>query len=207
MADLLLEAIVEEFAAKQALFGQLSRLNGEAAIYATNTSSLSVAAIAETTPFPHRMAGMHFFNPAPIMKLVEVVQTAKSDAYVVQQLLSLSRKCGKVPVLCQDAPGFIVNHVARPFYLEALRLLEAGIADTATIDQLMMASGFKMGPFHLMDLIGNDINYAVSQSVYEAMGRPPRLRPSPLQEKAVREGRLGKKTGKGYYDYGAEQTI
>jgi 3-hydroxybutyryl-CoA dehydrogenase len=144
---------------------------------------------------------MHFFNPAPLMKLVEVVTTTQTSADVVQTVVAVARQMGKTPVICRDSPGFIVNHVARPYYLEALRLVEAGLADIGSVDTLLEAAGFKMGPFRLMDLIGNDINYTVSCSVYEAMGRPDRLRPSPLQERKVKEGALGRKTGKGYYPY------
>ena len=134
------------------------------------------------------------------MKLVEVVHTRYTAEETTRIVMEVTRQMGKVPVLCKDAPGFIVNHVARPYYLEALRLLEEGLSDPETIDTLMVASGFRMGPFRLMDLIGNDINYAVSGSVYEAMGRPERLKPSPIQQQKVREGALGKKTG-GYYRY------
>jgi len=135
------------------------------------------------------------------MKLVEVVRAPHTDDATIDTLMALARQMGKTPVLCKDAPGFIVNHVARPYYLEALRLLEQGLADADTIDALMEASGFKMGPFRLMDLIGNDINYAVSCSVYEAMGKPSRLQPSPIQEQKVKDGELGRKSGKGYYTY------
>ena len=201
VADLIIEAIVERPEAKLALFQQLAAVNGTQTIFATNTSSLSITALAKKTPHPERVVGMHFFNPAPLMKLVEVVHTPHTDEQTIQILLGLARKMGKTPVLCKDAPGFIVNHVARPYYLEALRLLEEGHADIATIDTLMEATGFKMGPFRLMDLIGNDINYAVSCSVYEALGQPERLKPSPIQEQKVKEGQLGRKTGQGYYNY------
>jgi len=200
-ADLIIEAIVERPDIKIDLFNQLSVINGPATILASNTSSLSITALAEKIPHPQRVAGMHFFNPATLMKLVEVVTTQYTDDHTRETILQVARQLGKTPVLCKDAPGFIVNHVARPYYLEALRLLEEGLADILTIDALMEASGFKMGPFRLMDLIGNDVNYAVSCSVYEAMGRPQRLRPSPIQEQKVRTGALGKKSGQGYYPY------
>lgn len=200
-ADLIIEAIVEKPEVKQDLFGQLAVLNAPDAIFASNTSSLSLNALAGKIPQPRRFAGMHFFNPAPLMKLVEVVSTDLTGEDTMQTLIGVAKKMGKTPVRCKDAPGFIVNHVARPYYLEALRLVEEGLADIETIDQVMEATGFRMGPFRLMDLIGNDINYAVSCSVYEAMGQPQRLRPSPIQESKVREGALGKKTGKGYYRY------
>jgi 3-hydroxybutyryl-CoA dehydrogenase len=201
VADVIIEAIVEKPAAKLALFHQLAAFNREDTIFATNTSSLSVTALAEKIPNPGRVAGMHFFNPAPLMRLVEIVYTPLTDRSTTQTLLELARQMGKTPVLCKDAPGFIVNHVARPYYLEALRLLEQGLADIETIDAVMESSGFKMGPFRLMDLIGNDINYAVSCSVYEALGRPERLKPSRIQEQKLREGKLGRKAGSGYYTY------
>lgn len=200
-ADIIIEAIVEKMDAKLELFHQLADYNDSHTILASNTSSLSITRLAEQLPHPERFAGMHFFNPAPLMKLVEVVRAPQTSDTTVSILMDLSKKMGKTPVLCKDAPGFIVNHVARPYYLEALRLLEQGLTDTDTIDTLMEASGFKMGPFRLMDLIGNDINYAVSCSVYEAMGKPSRLQPSPIQEQKVKDGELGRKSGKGYYTY------
>jgi 3-hydroxybutyryl-CoA dehydrogenase len=139
------------------------------------------------------------------MKLVEVVNTKHTAENTTRTITEVAQKMGKTPVLCKDAPGFIVNHVARPYYLEALRLVEAGIGDYETIDALMEASGFRMGPFRLMDLIGNDINYAVSCSVYDAMGRPVRLQPSPIQQEKVKQGELGRKTQKGYYRYEIER--
>jgi 3-hydroxybutyryl-CoA dehydrogenase len=201
LADLVIEAIVEKPEIKLDLFHQLAAINPPDTILASNTSSLSITALAEKIPHPERVAGMHFFNPAPLMKLVEVVNTKYTNEATVQTILNLVRQMGKTPVLCKDAPGFIVNHVARPYYLEALKLVEEGLADFETIDTLLEASGFKMGPFRLMDLIGNDVNYAVSCSVYEAMGRPDRLKPSPVQEQKVQKGELGRKTGKGYYRY------
>ena len=201
VADVVIEAIVEKPEVKTALFNQLAGINSSATIFATNTSSLSVSAIAEQVDHPERVVGMHFFNPAPIMKLVEVVRAAQTSAEVADKIYELARQMGKTPVLCKDAPGFIVNHVARPYYLEALKLVEKGITDYETIDKMMEASGFKMGPFKLMDLIGNDVNYAVSCSVYEAMNKPHRLQPSPIQKERVDKGELGRKTGKGYYQY------
>ena len=200
-ADVIIEAIVEKTEAKLDLFHQLAGYNNSHTILASNTSSLSITQLAEQLPHPERFAGMHFFNPAPLMKLVEVVRAPQTSDATINELMDLSKKMGKTPVLCKDAPGFIVNHVARPYYLEALRLLEQGFADADTIDALMEASGFKMGPFRLMDLIGNDINYAVSCSVYEAMGKPSRLQPSSIQEQKVKDGELGRKSGKGYYTY------
>ena len=201
VADIIIEAIVEKIEAKENLFSQLANINSNEAIFATNTSSLSVSSIAKTIIHPERVIGMHFFNPAPIMKLVEVVNTDYTNEKTTQIIMDLAKQMNKTPVLCKDAPGFIVNHIARPYYLEALRLIELGISDFETIDGLMEASGFKMGPFKLMDLIGNDINYAVSCSVYEAMDKPERLKPSSIQEERVRKNELGKKSGKGYYTY------
>lgn len=201
IADLVIEAIVENPDAKLDLFLRLAGCNKPDTILASNTSSLSVHALAEKIPGPERFAGMHFFNPAPLMKLVEIVRTGFTGEQTIRTLMETAKKMDKTPVLCKDAPGFIVNHVARPYYLEALRLLETGIGDIETIDTLMEVAGFRMGPFRLMDLIGNDINYAVSGSVYEAMGRPERLKPSSAQEEKVSRGELGRKTGKGWYAY------
>lgn len=201
IADIIIEAIIEKIDIKVALFNQLAEINHSETIFATNTSSLSVTAIAQQVMQPQRVAGMHFFNPAPVMKLVEVVQTPQSNAHTIQQIVTLAQQLGKTPVLCKDAPGFIVNHVARPYYLEALKLIEGGLTDVETIDTLLEATGFKMGPFRLMDLIGNDINYTVSCSVYEQLDRPLRLQPSPVQQEKVQQGALGRKSGKGYYTY------
>ncbi|GGB09327.1 3-hydroxyacyl-CoA dehydrogenase family protein [Puia dinghuensis] len=201
VADLLIEAIIERPDAKTQLFLRLAEHNSEETILASNTSSLSLDDLSTSIPRPQRFIGMHFFNPAPLMKLVEVVNTRHTDAATTRSITDVALQMGKTPVLCKDAPGFIVNHVARPYYLEALRLVEEGLCDIETVDTLMEATGFRMGPFRLMDLIGNDINYAVSCSVYEAMGRPLRLRPSPIQEERVQKGELGRKTGKGYYRY------
>ena len=201
VADLIIEAIVERQDAKTQLFRQLAAFNSDSTILASNTSSLSLDELAAMIPRPERFIGMHFFNPAPLMRLVEVINTSHTAAVTTQTVLAVTEQMGKTAVICKDSPGFIVNHVARPYYLEALRLVEAGIGDFETIDSLMEASGFRMGPFRLMDLIGNDINYAVSCSVYEAMGKPLRLRPSPLQQEKVQNGELGRKTRKGYYRY------
>lgn len=202
IADIVIEAIVENREAKQSLFHQLAAINQPHCIFATNTSSISIHAIAAAIPDPSRVVGMHFFNPAPIMKLVEVIRGAQTAEAVVQKTVSLARQMGKTPVVCKDAPGFIVNRVARHYYLEAMKLVESGLADHATIDRIMEASGFKMGPFKLMDLIGMDINYNVSQMVWEALGRPERLTPSAIQKAKLDAGELGRKSGKGFYPYG-----
>jgi 3-hydroxybutyryl-CoA dehydrogenase len=201
LADLVIEAIVEKPEVKVALFNQLAEVNHSETVFATNTSSLSVTEIAKKVKHPERVAGMHFFNPATVMKLVEVVATPFSNQQTIDAITETARQMDKTPVLCQDSPGFIVNHVARPYYLEALKLAEQGVTDFQTIDSLLEATGFKMGPFRLMDLIGNDINYAVSCQVYEALGKPERLQPSSIQKEKVANGHFGRKTGKGYYEY------
>jgi 3-hydroxybutyryl-CoA dehydrogenase len=200
-APLIIEAIVEKPGAKESLLIELERINTKQTIFATNTSSLSVSGIAAQTHFPERVIGLHFFNPANRMKLVEVVRTKYVSDELTSRMTGFVLQIGKTPVVCKDDPGFIVNRVARPFYLEALRLAEQPVADIATIDKLMESAGFKMGPFHLMDLIGNDINYMVSYSLYEAFGRPARLKPSGWQEEIVKKGALGKKTGNGFFQY------
>ncbi|GAB4093637.1 hypothetical protein GCM10028786_25640 [Flaviaesturariibacter terrae] len=200
VADLVVEAIIEKMEAKTALFTQLAALNSATTIFVSNTSSLSISALAASLPSPERVAGLHFFNPAPLMKLVEVVRGEQTSDPVAAALLAFTKAVGKVPVLCKDAPGFIVNRVARPYYIESLRLAEEGLP-YETIDRLLEAQGFRMGPFKLMDLIGNDVNWAVSCSVFEQLGGPERLKPSPLQQERVESGNLGRKTGQGYYDY------
>lgn len=202
VGDLVIEAIIETQAAKISLFNQLAELNHSETVFVTNTSSLSVSLLARSIRHPERVAGLHFFNPATLMKLVEVVETEYTPASLIQSLAAFSESLGKTPVVCKDAPGFIVNHVARPFYIESLYLSEQYSLPIETTDSLLEATGFRMGPFRLMDLIGNDINYAVSCSVYEQLGKPERLKPSPIQAEKVASGALGKKTGKGYYSYG-----
>lgn len=201
LADIFIEAIIEKKDIKVALFNQLAELNHSECIFASNTSSLSITAIAQNVQRPERVIGMHFFNPATIMKLVEVVNTEYTNDQTTATVLELAKQMGKTPVICKDSPGFIVNRVARPYYIEALRLVEEGKVSMEQADAIMEASGFKMGPFKLMDLIGNDVNYAVSCSVYEQLGQPERLKPSYIQEQKVKEGKLGKKTGEGYYKY------
>ena len=208
LADVFIEAIVEKPELKVDLFNQLAGINHSECIFASNTSSLSVTAIAKKIKNPERVIGMHFFNPATIMKLVEVVNTTYTNAVTTATIIELAEKMGKTPVTCKDSPGFIVNRVARPYYIESLRLAEEANVDLHSgqtvftqIDALMEATGFKMGPFKLMDLIGNDVNYAVSCSVYEQLKKPERLRPSAIQEEKVKEGKLGRKSGEGYYPY------
>lgn len=204
-AALVVEAIVEDLAIKQELFARLEGIVGEDAILASNTSSISLTAIAAKTGRPGQVAGLHFFNPAPVMKLVEVVSGVATAPEVADTLLATARAWGKVAVSAKSTPGFIVNRVARPYYAEALRLLEEQVAEPATLDALLTEGpGFRMGPFALMDLIGNDVNYAVSRSVFDAYYQDPRFRPSIVQLELVNAGRLGRKSGRGFYDYAAD---
>ncbi len=200
-ADIFIEAIVEKPEVKISLFNQLAALNHSETIFASNTSSLSIAAIAQKIKNPERVIGMHFFNPATIMKLVEVVKTPFTNEATIQTTIDLANQMGKTPVICKDSPGFIVNRVARPFYIESLRIAEEEGNNFSQIDLVVESAGFKMGPFKLMDLIGNDVNYAVSCSVYEQLHNPERLKPSFIQEQKTKEGKLGKKSGEGYYLY------
>ena len=205
LADVFIEAIVEKLEAKISIFNQLAEVNHAEVIFATNTSSLAVSAIQAGVIHPERVVGMHFFNPAPLMKLVEVVKGDQTSAQAAQIIYDLCLQLKKTPVLCKDAPGFIVNRVARHYYLESMKLVEQGIATIDNIDEVMEATGFKMGPFKLMDLIGMDINLAVSQSLYDACNQELRFKPSPIQIDKVAKGELGKKSGKGFYNYGLEK--
>jgi len=199
---LVIEAIVEELEAKQRAFRAIEAAVSDTCVLATNTSSLSVGALGAVCKHPERVIGLHFFNPATVLPLVEVIAAITSDPAIADSARKLLDKWGKVTVRAADTPGFIVNRVARPFYGEALRMLEEGIADIPTIDWAMKElGGFKMGPFELMDLIGNDVNYAVTRSVFEALYYDPRYRPSLTQRRMVEANRLGRKTGIGYYDY------
>lgn len=200
-ADLIIEAIVEKAAPKIDLFNKLATINTTSSIFATNTSSLSVTEIQSAIAYPQRFLGMHFFNPAPVMKLVEVVKGQQTDDTTVQDIYDLCIQMKKIPVICKDAPGFIVNRVARHYYLEAFKLVEEGIATIENVDTVLEATGFKMGPFKLMDLIGLDINLAVSKSIYKAFDNEERFAPAALQIDKVSKGELGRKTGKGFYDY------
>ncbi len=201
VADLVIEAIIEKKEAKTTLFNQLALINSPETIFATNTSSIAVTDIASAVYNPKRVIGMHFFNPAPIMKLVEVIKTELTGKDIVETVMQVAGKMGKTAVVCKDAPGLIVNRVARHYYLEAMKLVEEGLATIETVDAVMESTGFKMGPFKLMDLIGMDINFGVSNIVWEALGKPERLTPSPLQKQKVDAGELGRKTGKGFYLY------
>jgi len=198
-ADIVIEAALEDLGLKQEIFRALGAGATAEVILATNTSAIPVASIAAVTTHPERVIGLHFFNPAPIMPLVEVVAPPRASAGVVDRAAELVASWGKTAVRCADAPGFIVNRVNRPFTLEALAMLDAGEAGVAPIDGALRAAGFPMGPFELMDLIGIDVNLAAARGVWDGLGRPERLRPSPIQERLVAEKRLGRKTGRGFY--------
>ena len=201
IGDLIIEAIIEDLQIKERLYKSLAAINGLHTIIASNTSSLSITAIQKNILHPERICGMHFFNPAHVMKLVEVVAGKSTSQETMQTVYELCVALKKQPVICKDAPGFIVNRVARHFYLEAMNLAYEKKINFEDIDILMENAGFKMGPFKLMDLIGMDINLAVSQSVYKAFNNNARFKPSPMQEQKVTAGNLGKKTGRGFYDY------
>ena len=200
-ADVVVEAIIEKLAIKQDLFQKLETLNGTETILASNTSSIPITRIAATLEHPERFVGMHFFNPAHIMKLVEVISGAATSAETAQTVYDLAAKLGKKPVMANDAPGFIVNRVARHFYVEGLKVLEEGVADVAGIDRLVESSGFRMGPFRLMDLIGVDTNFSVTTSMFEAFHQDAKFRPSRIQQQKVDAGHHGRKSGRGFYDY------
>jgi len=200
-SGLAIEAIIEDLAIKKKLFAELETVVAPEAVLATNTSSLSVTAIAAACERPERVIGLHFFNPAPLLPLVELVPGLATDAALPAQAIALMAAWSKTPVLCKDTPGFIVNRVARPFYGESIRLFEEGIADMPTIDMALKGAGFRMGPFELMDLIGNDINFTVTRTVWEAFFYDPRYKPSFTQQRQVESGRLGRKSGRGYYSY------
>jgi 3-hydroxybutyryl-CoA dehydrogenase len=201
VGDLIVEAIIENIEIKKILYNSLAAINTVKTILASNTSSLSITDIQKDIAHPERVCGMHFFNPAHVMKLVEVVAGEQTADDTITAVYDLCLQLKKQPVICKDAPGFIVNRVARHFYLEAMKLANEKNMPIENIDALMENAGFKMGPFKLMDLIGLDINYAVSESVYHAFNDNPRFKPSPMQAQKVAEGNLGKKTGKGFYDY------
>ncbi|MDF3029139.1 MAG: 3-hydroxybutyryl-CoA dehydrogenase [Fluviicola sp.] len=206
-AGLIIEAIVEKLEVKHAVFKEIEEVVGMDCIIASNTSSLSIASIGSVLKFPARVIGIHFFNPAPLMPLVEIIPAVQTSEEILTAAKSIIDSWGKRTVVCKDTPGFIVNRVARPFYGEALRIYEEGLADFATIDWAMTElAGFRMGPFTLMDYIGNDINYTVTETVFAAFYYDPRFKPSFTQKRHMEAGFLGRKTGRGYYDYseGAE---
>ncbi|MBM3667412.1 MAG: 3-hydroxybutyryl-CoA dehydrogenase, partial [Actinobacteria bacterium] len=200
--ELVIEAAPEELELKRELFGRLERACGPEAVLASNTSSLSVTAIAEGTERPERVVGMHFFNPPPAMKLVEVVAGARSGEPALAAVEGLAEAMGRTPIRARDSVGFVANRCARPYSLEALRMLAEEVADHEQIDRICrLGGGFRMGPFELIDLIGVDVNLAVASSFYERSGGEPRWRPSELQRAMVVEGRLGRKSGRGFYEY------
>ncbi|MBW8050787.1 MAG: 3-hydroxybutyryl-CoA dehydrogenase [Cytophagales bacterium] len=200
-ADVVIEAVIEKLEVKREVFEKLEAINGPQTIFATNTSSIPITQIAASTKHPGRMTGMHFFNPAHIMKLVEVISGVATDAEAATAIRQLAEVLGKVPIMVKDSPGFIVNRVARHFYLESLKILEENIAGVETIDKLIESSGFKMGPFRLMDLIGIDTNFAVTSSMFEAFHYDPKFRPNRIQKQKVDARQLGRKTGQGFYVY------
>ena len=201
-SNMIIEAIVENLEIKQKLFSEMESLVSDICILATNTSSLSVSKIASVCKLKSRIMGVHFFNPVPLMKLVEVIPTEETDKKLLSEVKSSLEGWGKSVVTAKDTPGFIVNRVARPFYSEALKIYEEGLADFATIDWAMKEfGGFRMGPFELMDYIGNDVNYSATKAVYDGTNHDPRYKPSPTQKKLMDEGLLGRKSGRGYFDY------
>jgi 3-hydroxybutyryl-CoA dehydrogenase len=203
--DLVIEAAVEKLDIKQKIFSELEKINGKNCLFVSNTSSIPITQIASALKHKDRFAGLHFFNPAPVMKLIELIQGKETSAETTDRLHDVVRKLGKHAVLAQDSPGFIVNRVARHYYLEALQLLGEGVADITTIDKLMRSAGFKLGPFELMDLIGVDTNLAVTKSIYHEFHQDPKFRPSIIQQQLVDAGHFGRKTGKGFYEYGKDK--
>jgi len=196
------EAIIEDLSAKQALFTSLEKIVGEKSVLASNTSSLSVTAMAAACKHPGRVAGYHFFNPVPVLKIVEVVDGVRTEPWATDALTALAKRFGHTPVRCKDTPGFIVNHAGRAFVPEALRVLSEGVADFATIDRILIdAAGFRIGPFGLMDLVGLDVNHAVMKSMYQQYFEEQKYKPSFLVEARVAAGLLGRKTGRGWYEY------
>ncbi len=204
--DIIIEAVLEDMRVKKDLFKKLDQIAHHTAILATNTSSLSITSIASATKKPERVVGMHFFNPVHVMRLVEIVRGARTSDETIKRAAEIVRQIGKKPVLAKDTPGFIVNRVAHPFYGEALKILGEGIASVEEIDRIVKRSGgFKIGPFELMDLIGNDVNFSVTESVYEQLYHDPRFQPSPIQKQLVEAGMFGKKTKQGFYNYDDEK--
>jgi len=200
-SDLIIEAVIENLEIKQKLFCELDLTLPKDTVFCTNTSSISVTKIAAGLQHRHRFVGMHFFNPAHIMKLVEVVSGEDTDPAVVDRAVDFVRYIGKTPVVAHDSPGFIVNRVARHFYVESLKVLEDGVASFEDIDKLIEATGFNMGPFKLMDLIGVDTNFSVTSSMYNGFHQDSKFRPSRIQEQKVMAGHLGRKSGIGFYSY------
>ena len=200
-ADLIIEAVVERLDVKIDLFNKLAAVNNASTILATNTSSIPITQISAEVQNPERVVGIHFFNPAHIMKLVEVVSGAHTSEEVAKTAYDFVNQIGKVPIMAKDAPGFIVNRVARHYYVEGLKVLEERVADHETIDDLLQSSGFKMGPFKLMDLIGVETNFSVTESMYNLFYQDEKFRPSRIQKQKVDAGHHGRKTGQGFYTY------
>ncbi len=200
-ADVVIEAIIERLDIKTAFLKQLASINNEEVIFCSNTSSIPITLLSKEIPHPERIAGMHFFNPAHLMRLVEIVSGEQTSSDCAQTVYDMAVKMGKQPVMTKDRPGFIVNRIGKMYHTEPLKLLEEGIAPAATIDQLMEATGFRMGPFRLIDLIGVDANLNVTKSLYELMDHEERFRPSELQKQLVAAGKLGRKSGVGFYTY------
>ena len=205
-ADFIIEAIIEELSAKKELFRALEKLVAADCVLATNTSSLSVTSIASACSMPERVIGVHFFNPATIMELVEIIPALQTEKSVLNRTTELISGWNKTAVICKDTPGFIVNRIARPYYGEALRILDEGIATCETIDEAMKRGGFRMGPFELMDFIGHDVNFRVTESVFQSFYFDPRYKPSFTQKRLFEAGWFGKKSGRGFYDY-AENAV
>lgn len=206
--DWVIEAIVEDLGVKKQLFAELEKITAPACLLASNTSSLSISAIAASCVHPERVLGIHFFNPVPVMQLVELIPAIQTDTIRLNLVKVELQRWGKLPVLAQDSPGFIVNRLARPYYTEALRILDEGIADCTTIDAAMtQLGGFRMGPFQLMDFIGHDVNFRVTESLYHSCYQEARYRPSFSQKRLFEAGYWGKKTGRGFYDYSKDSPV
>jgi 3-hydroxybutyryl-CoA dehydrogenase len=199
--DMVIEAIVEKLEVKTQVFAQLEAINGPDCIYASNTSSIPLTQLASKSKYPSQIVGIHFFNPAHIMKLVEVIKAEQTSEAVLDQAVAFVQSVGKECIIAADAPGFIVNRVARHFYVEGLKILEENVADHEVIDELVQSSGFKMGPFRLMDLIGVETNLSVTTSMYELFNYDQKFRPNRLQQKKAQAGYFGRKSGKGFYEY------
>jgi 3-hydroxybutyryl-CoA dehydrogenase len=204
--ELVVEAAPEKLDLKRRIFGDLAAVTAPDAVFASNTSSLRVSEIAAGVPNPERVVGMHFFNPPPLMKLVEIVAAERSSEEALARTTEVAERMGRTPIRAKDSPGFVANRLARPFTLESLRMLGDGLADAATIDRVVrLGGGFRMGPFELLDLIGLDVNLEIARSFFAQGGEPERWRPSPIQEQLVAEGRFGRKSGRGYHDYEGER--
>jgi 3-hydroxybutyryl-CoA dehydrogenase len=199
--DLAIEVVIEKLEVKQKILTELEKINAMDCILVSNTSSFPITQLASVLKRKERFAGLHFFNPAPVMKLVEIIKGAATSELTVKVLNSFTESISKISVMASDSPGFIVNRVARLFYTESLKIIEDGVTDFKTVDSLLKSSGFKMGPFQLMDLIGVETNFAVTTSMYNAFYQDPKFRPSRIQQQKVDAGHHGRKSGKGFYDY------